>query len=90
MAQHLHKLDPHPRTACSPSVDPCAGILSLALPISVLGSNFTSAWLSQKDGQKASSRPQAPRIVEMDEQLSTHVNNMGEAHGCMEHALITN
>lgn len=54
-----------------------AGVLSLALPISVLGTNFTAAWLDAREaGRRRAVRP-SPALSALEERLATHATNTG-------------
>lgn len=57
----------------------CAGIVSLALPISVLGTNFTTAWLDSKDGDQKQGRRAPPCVEELDEKVALHFANAGQS-----------
>lgn len=52
-------------------------MLSLALPISVIGGNFTSLWLTYKDG-KDKKEPSVPsmhaRLNQLEDNMSKHIN----------------
>ncbi len=54
------------------------GILTLALPIGVLGTTFTSLWLEHKDRQAKPTLPLPPLLKALDDTLTQHVASVGE------------
>lgn len=61
------------------------GILTLGLPISVLGTNFATAWVETKmkgQGGGGAKVVVAPDVAVMMEQLVTHTANTGACWGC--------
>lgn len=51
----------------------------LALPISVLGTNFTNAWLDHKNSERKNRGARvSAHLQKLDMQLITHLTNMGK------------
>lgn len=69
--------------ACCPAC--ChAGLLAIALPVAVIGTNFASEWESYKRRRGGSGQTTSPHLDELTEALDAHVSTVTDVEDMLE------